>query len=392
MKLFPIFYAPEGGESGISAAASPTGTAVPEAPVQTGGSTTEIIQPAPEPKPIRQPGVKTSKLDVAKELGLKAPPSELVAAEAKKVRDAATGKYAKLADLGKKPEEPVKLGEPTPKPEPKPAPKPVEAVKVEPVKVKIGSEEKTSEEWEKHFKELAEKAEKAGKPPEEPVVAKKPEEIEAEQKKTRDEWLAKTAARFTLDQKAFDKAIADGDPKPFGELIARAIEEQRQWVAEVMQPHLEKITGFDSRLNPLLERDQQIAAYQAESEFLEQNQDIKGHAQGLKIMREVAQELHNEHDDILQLLAVNPQSPNAPRYQTRAQELEKNFLTVLQREVKTKLGITGTPPVAVVAPVAAPVAKPRPPAQGGQIGGQNAPRKSSDQGSQIQEMAARGYF
>lgn len=402
----PIFYGADGTEAGgnvaVDAANSPTGAQIDVTP-RGEPPPPEIVQPASiTEKPVRQSGVKVSKVDVAKELGLSEAPSDLIQKEVQRVRDE-HGKFTKTPRTTLKKEEPkvatVKLGEPTEvkKPEAaKPAPEPIKEAPKEPAKVKIGNEEKTSEEWEKHLKELADKATRAVEPakPADAPAAQTEETIAAEEKKVRDDWFTKTTAKYTPDQGEFDKMLTEGDAKKFGEFFARVEESTRQWMANAMRPHLDKLHGFDTQLNPILERDKQIAAYQAESEFLESNQDIKGHAQGLQTMRELAMELHNEHDDILQLLAANPNTPNANRYADRAKQLEEQFLPELAKEIKLKLNIGVKPtatPAAIIPPVPA-VAKPRPTPPGGQLGGNNAPKKVSDQANQVAEMAARGFF
>lgn len=401
----PIFYGADGTEAGgniaVDAANSPTGTQIDVTP-RGEPPPPEIVQPASiTDKPVRQSGVKVSKVDVAKELGLSEAPSDLIQKEVQRVRDE-HGKFTKTPRTTLKKEEPkaatVKLGEPAEPKKPeaaKPVPEPIKEALKEPTKVKIGNEEKTAEEWEKHFKDLADKAAKAAEPAKPAETPPQTEEaVAAEEKKVRDDWFTKTAAKYTPEQADFDKMLAEGDAKKFGEFFARVEESTRQWMANAMRPHLDKLHGFDTQLNPILERDKQIAAYQAESEFLEANPDIKGHASGLQTMRELAMELHNEHDDILQLLAANPNTPNAKRYAERAKQLEEQFLPELAKEIKLKLNIGATPvaaPAAIIPPVPA-VVKPRPTPPGGQLGGSNAPKKVSDQANQVAEMAARGFF
>lgn len=402
----PIFYGADGTEAGgnvaVDAANSPTGAQIDVTP-RGEPPAPEIVQPASiTEKPVRQSGVKVSKVDVAKELGLSEAPSDLIQKEVQRVRDE-HGKFTKTPRTTLKKEEPkvaaVKLGEPTEPKKPeaaKPAPEPIKEAPKEPAKVKIGSEEKTTEEWEKHFKELADKATKAAepaKPADATPAAQTEEAVAAEEKKVRDDWFTKTTAKYTPDQGEFDKMLEEGDAKKFGEFFARVEESTRQWMANAMRPHLDKLHGFDTQLNPILERDKQIAAYQAENEFLESNQDIKSHPRGLQTMREIAKELHDEYD-IMQQIISNPNTPNLQRYIDRAKNLEQNFHPELVKEIKLKLNIGATPiaaPAAIIPPVPA-VAKPRPTPPGGQLGGNNAPKKVSDQANQVAEMAARGFF
>lgn len=393
-----LFYAPDdaGGGTAVLAADSPTGATI-ETSSPREMPAPEIVQPeSVKEKPIRQPGVKTSKVDVAKELGLKASPSDLVAAEAKRIRDA-SGKFT--AKTEEKKEDPAaKLGEAAVKPaakvEVKPTPELV-VPKVEPVKIKIGDQEKTAEEWAAYHKELSDKAAATVVPTkvEEKAPAATPEEQQAADKKVRDDWFEKTSTRFAPDQKEFDEMIANGDANKFGQFIAKAVEDTRQWVAAMMKPHLEKLGGFDERLNPVLEREKLNDAYQAESNYLEANKDIKAHADGVKTLREVSIAMHDEYDDLQQLVAANPTSPRAAAHQNRIKELEENYEPLITAAVKAKLGLNATAAPVVEKPaLVTAVVKVRPPAQGGQLSTSGAPKKASSDSAQIAELKASGRW
>lgn len=397
-----LLYAPDdaggGGGTAVLAADSPTGTTIETSP-QREMPAPEIVQPpSVKEKQVRQPGVKTSRVDVAKELGLKAAPSELVAAEAKRIRDA-SGKFT----ASEKKEDPAaKLGEaakekPLVKAEIKP-PAPVEAVapvKVEPAKIKIGDQEKTAEEWATYHKELSEKATALEKKPieEKATPDATPEEQQAAQKKVRDEWFDKAAERYAPDQKEMDEMIANGDRKGLGKMLARVAEDTRQWAEWRMKPILEKLDGFENPLNRVLEREQLNEAYQAESNYLEANKDIKGHAEGVKTLREISVAMHEEYDDLQQLVAANPTSPRAAVHQKRIKDLEENYDALITAAVKTKLGLNAAPVTQpIVEKPPATVVKARPPAQGGQLSTSGAPKKASDVASQIAELKASGKW
>lgn len=403
-KRFPIFYAPEGdatGSTAVLAADSSTGTQIDVTPRRE-MPPAEILQPAPiKPEPrVRQPGVKISKVDVAKELGLDEAPSVTIEREAKAARDK-QGKFIKTPKDFRRPEQKETEDEPTPTlgeptPTPTPASKAPEPEPVAPAKIKIGDEEKTADEWAAFHKELAAKAEKPTEPKpasQQPADTTAADESAAiQQRRTAWEKSARDAyAQFKPTQEQVDKALASGDPNELYEMFTLkpmlALEENmRKWSIATFGPNLEQLNG---QLTPLATTQQQIAAYQAESSFLEQHPEIKGHKDGVETIRGLSADLHAEYDDLQQFIAARPSSPNLPKWQTRVKELENNFHDVLAREAKAKLNVAA--PVAS-APKPAVVAKPRPPAPGGNLGGAGSPKAVSSASAEIAELERRGYM
>lgn len=384
--------APAGGAApAISAADSPTGEAIPVTP-RTQSSPPVVIQEGGTPDPktaprIKQKGVETS---AAKLLGLEETPQEITAREAKEYRDRdKTGRFVKQ-EIGKKsatpPAEPVKLGEPAKPVTPPPAPTPAPAV----AKIKVGDKELTPEEAAARIAEL----EKASKPPEPaapaPVVEQPKDEatITAETKAREDKFIADNIQHYLMDAKdggEYDQMLAGG-PKgaeAFARMFAKAEMRARQFAAARISEAYGAIDGITGQFQPVLEQHTLAQQYQSEANFLDANADIKAHATGLQTMREVSHELHQRHDDLLALVAANPQSANAARYQAEATKLETEFLPELAKATRAKLNIGATPAPAAPAVPAVPAttppaatAKPRPPAPSGQLGNSGSPKVS----------------
>jgi hypothetical protein len=394
----------------VSAADSPTGASIEVTPRHQ-QPPPEIIQPEPEkPKPIRQAGVKTSKVDVAKELGLSEAPSDAINREAKRIRDE-HGKFVKTPKgFGEEEPPPApKLGEPTPEKTAKAKPAAPAEVKTDPAppaKIKIGDQEKTAEEWAAWHKELEEKSKAKlpeEKPPESAEVKKPektPDELSAEQKQRRDQWFTETVKSYSPTEQDLDVILSGGKPAvaKLGELLASVAERERQWFSDSVQPFLDKLDGFDGRIAPVIEQTELATRYQAEHDFLTSNPDIKGHAEGMKTMREVAELLHAEHDGLAQTIAANRDPSNATlkRYlewaNERVKTLEENFIPELAKEVRYRLSLSAAapapkvdPPTPATAPAAVPPkARPTPPA--GQLSSTPGPRKMADQASQVAEL------
>jgi hypothetical protein len=85
-------------------------------------------------------------------------------------------------------------------------------------------------------------------------------------------------------------------------------------------------------------------------------------------MRETAETLRAEHDDLLETIAAVPNSPLNAQRQARAKALETQFLQELAKATAAKLGMNGSAPsapAAAAAPARAAAPRPRPPAQTG---------------------------
>lgn len=198
--------------------------------------------------------------------------------------------------------------------------KPVEEKPVEeaaPVKIKLNGEEKTQEEWEAHFKDLAEKAAKVVPETKEAKVEpakpepKKPEEIAAEREQEREKWLNEEAIpAYMPDQRELDTMLA-GDPKTFAMFQAKVEERARLWaVDKLMPPLLEKIAELEARLNPLQEREKLIGQFTDENSAVESNPMLKSNpAKALELYRKFKGEFEQSFNDIQARAQANTASP-----------------------------------------------------------------------------------
>lgn len=389
----------------VSAADSPTGADIPVTP-RTQSSPPVVIQEAgtqdPKTAPrVKQKGVETS---AAKLLGLEETPQEEAAREAKEYRERdKSGRFTKQPEIGKKaaaaPAEPVKLGEPTPPVTPPPVPAPVVA------KIKVGDKEMTPEEAAARIAEL-EKASTPSAIPTPPVVPEVPKDeaaIAAETKAREDKFIADHIQHYLMDAKdggEYDQMLAGG-PKgaeAFARMLAKAVMHSRQFTAARLSEARNEFDSITAGFQPLQDQFTLTQQYQSENQFLDANKDIKEHATGLQVMREVSHELHDEHGDLLALMAASPNSPNTARYQARAKVLENEFISELGKATRARLniGAASTPsttppaPAATVPPAATPP-KARPPAPTGNLGGSRAPVAKGNDGG-FGDLAAKGFF
>lgn len=342
---FPIFFAPDGDN--ISAA----GITVP-------------VVPPPAAQPVQEVNLspKVEKIDVAKELGIDSgvrSPADIFGEDESSDNvneriDQGLGKRERGPDgkfLPKKSDATAATPAPAKPAVSKAAATPAPAAKVEtPVKIKIGDEEKTAEEWAAYHKELAEKA---GKPAEVAKVEElakvepKPEDIDAQRKQARDDWEKKTRenyAQFKPTQDQVDKALASGNPDELYEMFTLrpmlALEENiRLWVQNSVNPLFEQLDG---QLSPIASSQQQLAQYQAENQFLAANPEIKAVTDAdpakLAVHRQVSEDLRQEMEEKEILLASNP---NNHRAQARLDALSKDFLGEMARETKARYAAQG---------------------------------------------------
>lgn len=408
-----ILFAPEGDISSpapaIAAADSPTGSQIDLTP-RSDPPPPEIIgddPTAPKPaKQIRQKGVEMSARDF---LGLGKEDESALDKEARLIRERnEKGQFTKArTEL-----QPLKKKEPATKPvvAPKPvvkvdtappvqkpateAPKPV----VAPSKIKIGDQEKTTEEWQAHFKTLEDKANKPPEPkveaPKVDEVAKTPEQEEAELNQRREAYMQKALPHYTLTATELDGILLGGQPavEAFAKILSKVELRSREAAAHFVNQATEQFGRELDGLNPFVERSRQAQQYQTEHSFLSQHADIKAHGEGLKTMREASQELHEEHDQIAELLSINPNRPNASKLRERQESLEKDFLTELAKATRARLNLNGQPPkVEPPAPTPPPKKeepKPRPPSPSMQLGGSNAPKAKSGNDGGFHDMPA----
>lgn len=398
--LFPIFYAPDNGAVAVPASNSPTGETIDITP-RSAPPAPEIHQVEPlDNRPVRQAGVKVSKVDVAKELGMDKSPSEEIEAEAQRIRDE-KGRFIKkdpeLFKTEPKPAE-VPLGEPRPEVKPKakeepPAPAPT------PAKIKIDGKEMTEAEIAAELKALREKATTPPKTEEpKPAEVKPPEQPK---QTTREEWIAQQLAKPDIDEKSLDRILAGGPEavKAFMELRTKdkadTIEHVIRQISPVVDSYEAKIAELQGRLNPLAETWQQNTAQQNADKFLSAHPEIKAHAQGYDTMVQTAAELNEEYGAIQALLSANPNAPFAKAYKARLDQITGDkFFDALAEESRAKLGITNQPaPVTQPVPTPAPTPQPkalRPPPQGGTLGGVGVPSKTKSGG--VEELMSHSKW
>ena len=379
-----------GSAPAISAADSPTGSAIPITP-PTAFPAPEIIQPLPvaRERGISAPGVKSKAVDVAKELGMTEAPSRAIERLAKATRDKITGRFKPQPTQPRKAKAKPEAAAPTPEPPVAEAPtatplgEPVVATPAEP-KIKFRGEEKTAAEWEKV---LADEETARQKPvePAKPATAAVPQETD-DQRRTA--FIEQAAEHFAPSQEDFDAMLASGDVKAFGRMMARVAADAREWMVRTVSPHLDR---FDSQLTPFTQQQQLIAQYQTEQSFLESNPAIKGHADGLRTMRETSANLRAELEDLLETIAAVPSSPLNATRKERATLLKTAFIQELAKATKAKLGIGDAAPI-TPRPAAAPAApRQRPPAQTGLVGTGASPNGKGASG-EIAAMRAAGLM
>lgn len=375
----PSLEAPGGASiQTINAAdAKPSGVTVPEGP--------QAID-APEPRKLSVKEFLQRKGDTDSKISLeRMTPKE-------RTRDPKTGEFVKQPK--KKPAQVVKVEKPgtTPATGATPAEPAAEPTLPPPVnKIKVGDREMTEEEVAAHIAKLesAAKAPPAAPPapevkktdeppaaPEKPAAAEPtPEEIKARE----DIFIADQAKHFTPTQEQFDDMLATGNPKLFGEMIAKGLLEARKFMANAVNPIFDRL---ERNIEPMLTREQQIAQYQAESDFLSvpENKDLATHADQQKmktILRKVNEDQHAEYALYQQLKATNQPIPS---FLQKVANYEGNgWVPYMADAIRKELALSPPPPPAPATPPAAPKPAPRPAPPTGQpigAGGSTAPVSS----------------
>lgn len=407
MKLKSFLFDPDNDNTGgASPATAPAGISV------------ETI-PSVDAKAPSAPAPKAEPINAAKELGLTPRvqgPKEALGVESPK--KAAEKMSKELRERHAKPTLParartgqftkaVDTDHTTPKAEePKPevtAPEPPKPVAAETPKIKIGDKEMTADEIAAELKTLREKAEpKTELPPaakvEEPE--KKPEEIEAERKAKETEALAAISKGYAPTEEELDTILSGGKGavELFAQKLASVELNTRKWMEETLNPILKDLYAG---LTPITKREQEIAAYTAEANFLNSYPDIKAHEKGQIEAREVSQLLHNRYDRIQQLIAAGVATAEETKF---VQEFEsttpEQFADDVAHHVRQRLGITGVAapatqpvsgaaaPAVVETPAPAPAARPAP-HTGQAPTGAGAPRTVSEQATHVASI--RGF-
>lgn len=367
MKTFPFFFAPEGD---VSTLGSPGGIEVPVVPASI-PSVTEVIlgsNPAVENSPAVQ-AAEAGRTKGPQDFGMETPDESSERAGLKERARGADGKFVAkdpvaqpTTPAAKAPAKPVAKA---PAPPAKPAvAKPV--APAPPAKVKIGNEEKTPEEWEAHFKALEEKA---SKPPETPAIAKAPtpdapekteQELAAEAQQKEQDFLTRAAQGYLLPEAELDEIIAGGPQAPakLATLLARAEMKGRQFAASAIDRAMEEFETRFGELEGVRDNYQRVQEVMKETSFLNANEDIKTHPEGLKTYREVSKQMHDAYASIQAKIEAGTASKTergwALQYEdTKPEDLDKAIATYT-REALAKLA----PPAPPTTPAATPPAKP----------------------------------
>jgi len=211
----------------------------------------------------------------------------------------ADDKKAAAKPAAKKEEaKPAAKATPTAKTTTPPVTKPSIAEKpAEPQKIKIGDEEKTAEEWAKHYADLKAKAEGTQQPAkadEKQDDTKATEKQTAEAKEREQAFIKRTAAEnYALTEDEMDTILSGGPEAAsmFAQKLASAEMRARQFAANASEQLFAEIA-------PILEQQRLIAQYQAEHSFLAANPDINGHAEGLATYRYLANQMESGFQDI----------------------------------------------------------------------------------------------
>lgn len=262
-------------------------------------------------------------------------------------------------------------------------------------KIKVGTEEKTAEEWQKHFEELKAQSGAAAAPKKPAQDAPKPPTAEEQAKAAQDlreqrlAFITKSGTDFNpaehglaLTEAEYDKMLTGGPEalKAFNNIIGRTIAaaqaQAREWVVENVGSRL---NALNERIAPVLQKEGQIAEYQQHQSFLTANPDIGAHEQGSNTSHAIREELHNNYQQMQERIATGTATP-----QDKAAALLYDSATPEQFEAsvayytRAKLGIApgapkpiaATPAPSAVAPPTKPVTpKPSTPFNGDRPGG-----------------------
>jgi hypothetical protein len=271
----------------VTADKSPTGLDIPRAPDRKQPEA-KIIQP----EPVKQKGI----ISVKKAFGLEENPSVMLTKKAKEYRAQQTKgdieappvrKNTKSEDTAEPP--------PTPEPkveEPKPAkpatPAPEAAPPTPAPKFKFRGKEMTTDEI---AAELATLESKLGKAPEtesatpSSTQAETPEQRAASEKARLDEYFKRGRQDFPMDQKRFDKILADGDVEEFAKFTLERELALRTWVEQTLNPILSDLQRGIQKSDGAVAAWNEVQQYRDEATFLEKNPDLRPRLESVRSVR-----------------------------------------------------------------------------------------------------------
>lgn len=332
--------------------------------------------PPAQKRPTRTNGEKTGPKTAMEMLGLRESPKKELDRMAKALREGSKNDIP-LKEPEAKPAKPASKEEP---PKPEVVEQPSMIAKPEPeAKIKIGDEEKTAAEWQKHFAELKEKASKpapvAEKKTDSAQPEKKPEEIEAEQAAARKSYIEKSVTEFKPEDYGLPKDVAEyedlliGGQEGFDKFtkamaaVATAAELRTfKRLEKELNPALKEM---HERLGPVTEREQQIRAYEREQKFFEANQDLKPFVNQI---RDKAQQIRKTADFCENAVAAGIATPEQQAYaETVRSYTPEEFDTEVARQARLlrdqwQSSPSSSNPAGNPTPQPAP-AKPAPPAR-----------------------------
>lgn len=302
---FPIFFAPEGDVSTLGA---PGGIEVPVIPAHV-PSVTQVtigVDPAIENSPAVQAVPKETTKGPG-DFGMESPEESAERAGLKERARGEDGKFIKkdgttqpTSPTAKPPVKPVAKATAAPA---KPAvakaviaPTPTD----EPAKVKIGNEEKTTAEWEAHFKALEAKANPPAISKEPAPEPETPEQVAAAQKQRETDFVTKTAEKYLMPELEFDELLAGGAKgiQKMATMLATAEMRGRQFSADKLTELADHFEARLAELSPIRESHARIQTLMEETQFLNANEDIKTHPQGLDTFRKISGEMKAGYEAI----------------------------------------------------------------------------------------------
>lgn len=313
--------------------------------------------------------------------------------------DEGKGTSRKAKAAAKPAQKPAQTQQPasqTPKPvaqQPKPA---------APQKIKIGDQEKTSEEWAAHFKDLETKAAPKTEPKGEVTQPATNDQTNAEDAQREEAFITRVSAelkpQFKISESDYDIILAGGEEgaEKFAEMMAKAaaLGEMRArqfsaWQAEQME----------GKLSPLSSHFQTVERTMQETQFLGDNPEIKAHAEGLETYRTLRTQIESSISDIESKIAAGTATKQEQGWHLLyADDWKQNMNRELATQVKEKLGLNEAPPPPPTptgtqqrqhgSPVAAPAIKERP--LNSDRPGAQAPVKSSTNEQSLARNFANG--
>lgn len=319
-----------------------------------------------------------------------------------KERDAATGQFVKQPKAKAKPKTekpPIEAVrpqpptfEPTP-PAPAAAPEPAPQPPVS--KIKIGDREMTPEEVAEHVAKLEAAATAKAAAPEPPATPEpaKPtaEELSAQEAQKDTDFIAQHAPGYTPTQEQMDAMLASGDGKLLGEFIARAVLDARKLIASAVNPMFKQL---EDRMAPALSQSEQVAQYQAETDFLAipEHKDIAAHPEAKQAIRQAGALLHQHYDQLQRLIAGKVATPEEIKFAAALENREQwnaDIAYHARRILAQSKPAAATP---APAPAIAPAPTPRPAPPNGQPNGGTASAPSMSTAAAVRARIAHTRY